>query len=207
MGDYIVFNPGSIIFYCFCVVIPTIMLLYSFGHMVFTVGEYKESDRTIPIIILILAIKLFIIGFVMFFIYHILFDYNIHEVSLTSIIIFTWGLLITFDTWIGNRVLLMVDRYKADECCFKHYLKCVCQKTFKRNPAVFYGKLICIVVLGIGLIGSLFIKTHETINVIEILFMLYFWINYKIFRYIRHLQEITDECCNKNKQKLKEDGK
>lgn len=207
MGDYIVFNPGSIIFYCFGVVIPTIMLLYSFGHMVFTVGEYKESDRTIPIIILLLVIKLFIIGFVMFSIYHILFDYNIHEISLTSIIIFVWGLLITFDTWIGNRVLLMIDRYKDDKCCFKHYLKCICQKTFKHNPTVFYGKLICVGILTLGLIGSLFIKTHETINVIEILFMLYFWINYKIFRYIRHLQEITDECCNKNKQKPKEDGK
>lgn len=185
MGDYIVFNPGSIIFYCFGVIIPTIMLLYSFGHMVFTVGEYKESDRTIPVIILLLMIKLFIIGFVMFSVYHVLFDYNIYEISLTSIIIFVWGLLITFDTWIGNKILLMIDKYKDSNCCFKYYLNYCCNEAFKKNPAIFYGKLICICILILGLLGSLFIKTHETINIIELLFILYFWINHKIFRYIQ----------------------
>jgi hypothetical protein len=201
MGD-IVFNPVSIIFYCFGIIIPTIMLLYSFGHIVFTVGEYKESDKTIPMIILLLVIKLFVIGFIMFFVYHILFDYDIPEISMTSIIVFLFGNLITFDTNIINKSLLIVDKFVPGKCEFRQYLKCASKSLFERNPFPFYGKVIMIVLLSVCLLISFFFKTHESIGILEIIFVLYLWINYKIFRYVRKLRKNVTLC---NKKQL-EDG-
>lgn len=192
MEDYIVFGSSSeivsMIFYSLGIILPTFMVLINIGHLVYTIGEYKESDKTIPLIILLLSMKLFIIIFAMFIIYHTIFDFKIQEVSLTSVILFLWGIMLSCDASISHRLLSVINKY-SENVCFKQHIIEGFTLIITKKPYAFWGNILTIIglILCIGL--SIFMKVSETIYLLELLFPIYFWIIYKISKYFKRITE------------------
>lgn len=61
----------KIIFYLFlAVIVPFIISLYTFGNMVYTIGEFKEHTNKVPHVILILLIKLIFVGILSLNMFH-----------------------------------------------------------------------------------------------------------------------------------------
>lgn len=185
MSEYIIFNPVSILFYCFGIIIPTIMILINLGHIVFTIGEYKESDKTMPLIMLLLILKLFVTSFSLFSIYHFLFINDIIKITLASTICFIWGILITVDSYISNKLLKLIDSYTSGEKLFKKDIGKAFYLIYKHSNFAYFTRIISIIILLILSIISIFIYTDSIINILDLLFVVYIWLLFKINDYIK----------------------
>lgn len=185
MSEYIIFNPVSVLFYCFGIILPTIMILINLGHIVFTIGEYKESDKTMPVIMLFLILKMFITAFSLFSIYHFLFVNEINKLSLSTSICFIWGILITVDSYISNKLLKIIDSYTSGEKLFKDVVGKAFYKIYKHSNIAYFIRIISIFILIVLSILSFFIYTHSIINILDILLIIYVWVLLKISDYIK----------------------
>lgn len=185
MSEYIIFNPVSVLFYCFGIILPTIMILINLGHIVFTIGEYKESDKTMPVIMLLLILKMFITAFSLFSIYHFLFVNEINKLSLSTSICFIWGILITVDSYISNKLLKIIDSYTSGEKLFKDVVGKAFYKIYKHSNIAYFIRIISIFILIVLSILSFFIYTHSIINILDILLIIYVWVLLKISDYIK----------------------
>lgn len=185
MSEYIIFNPVSVLFYCFGIILPTIMILINLGHIVFTIGEYKESDKTMPVIMLFLILKMFITAFSLFSIYHFLFVNEINKLSLSTSICFIWGILITVDSYISNKLLKMIDSYTSGEKLFKDVVGKAFYLIYKHSNIAYFIRIISIFILIVLSILSFFIYTHSIINILDILLIIYVWVLLKISNYIK----------------------
>lgn len=185
MSEYIIFNPISVLFYCFGIILPTIMILINLGHIVFTIGEYKESDKTMPVIMLFLILKMFITAFSLFSIYHFLFVNEINKLSLSTSICFIWGILITVDSYISNKLLKIIDSYTSGEKLFKDVVGKAFYKIYKHSNIAYFIRIISIFILIVLSILSFFIYTHSIINILDILLIIYVWVLLKISDYIK----------------------
>lgn len=185
MSEYIIFNPVSVLFYCFGIILPTIMILINLGHIVFTIGEYKESDKTMPVIMLLLILKMFITAFSLFSIYHFLFVNEINKLSLSTSICFIWGILITVDSYISNKLLKMIDSYTSGEKLFKDVIGKAFYLIYRHSKFAYYTRFISIILLSILFITSLFFTVNSTIYLLFMLFAIYVWVLLKISDYIK----------------------
>lgn len=192
MSEYIIFNPVSVLFYCFGIILPTIMILINLGHIVFTIGEYKESDKTMPVIMLLLILKIFIIAFALFSVYHFLFISEINKLSLSTTICFIWGILISVDSYISNKTLKIIDSYTSGEKLFKNVVGKAFYKIYRHSKFAYYTRFISIILLSILFILSLFLNVNSTIYLLFMLFAIYVWILFKINDYIK-INQIKNE--------------
>lgn len=192
MSEYIIFNPVSVLFYCFGIILPTIMILINLGHIVFTIGEYKESDKTMPVIMLLLILKIFIIAFALFSVYHFLFMSEINKLSLSTTICFIWGILISVDSYISNKTLKIIDSYTSGEKLFKNVVGKAFYKIYRHSKFAYYTRFISIILLSILFITSLFFTVNSTIYLLFMLFAIYVWILLKISDYIK-INQIKNE--------------
>lgn len=187
MENIIHLNPASILFYCLGIIMPTIMLLYNFGYLVFTLGEYKENKKNIPLLTIYLIVKIFVIGFIMFFMYHIVFDIFIKQFSFIEFYLIGWGLLISVDTIFINKILKMLPTLRDEH--FNTDLDNKCTIMFSNNKWLFYFKTFLLAFIGIMSIINLFSSFD---SILTILFFVYLLINYQINKQIKGLRHGND---------------
>lgn len=85
MENILVFNPVQIIFYCVGIIIPTFTLLYTLGNFAFQIGEVKENHKELPIVIVMMLLRMFVIVFGMITCYEVIFHHDLAEFSLRSL--------------------------------------------------------------------------------------------------------------------------
>ena len=189
-----IFSTGILttLFYCFGVIIPTISLLFSYGNFAFQIGEYnlevKKLDGSMPIIVILLLTKLFLISFVQFFIYHYVFDMNsIYNDSLTTFKCLFWGLLIILDNFLLNKELIIVCKYVKTKNVedFRHHLYDESKKLFNKYKPLFIIKILLILMLIVTFVISLFTNNLSSLS---LLLLLYVYYNIRTNSYVSRLK-------------------
>lgn len=193
----ITFEPYSILFYSFGIVIPTLMLLFSYGNFAFKIGEFsigKKDEHSLPMILIMIMSKLFIISFVMFFIYHYIFDNTIGHTLVTYKIIL-WGLLITIDGYLLNNELFLACKNFNEITDYKKYIF--------ESYNLFHCKyrlLFCIknsMIVGLIILFVLSILNNH-LSFTAILLATYIYYQYRIDKYIKSLASYDSNINNNN---------
>ncbi len=194
-----IFNTGILttLFYCFGVIIPTLTLLFSYGNFAFQIGEYnlevKKLDGSMPIIVILLMTKLFLISFAQFFIYHYVFDMlTIYNDILITVKCLLWGLLICVDSFLLNKELIMVCKYvKTNEIqLFRHHLYDESRKLFHKFKPLFVIKILLMVMLIVCFVISLFSNNLSSLSLILLLYVYY---NIRTNSYVNRLKHDFDK--------------
>lgn len=188
MND-IIFHPVSTLFYCFGIIMPTILTLKTLGYLVFSVGELQEKQQTIPNIILLFAVKFTVIAIILYIMYIIIFDNTLKTWGLSSIIIFTWGLLISIDMYFIDKFLDAFNKYRDESKDFSKRIKKVTEKILKYNPIMLIGKIIAYFMLLICLIYNWLSNETMLTNFVglEILLLFYGFLSFYIIKYIKSI--------------------
>ncbi len=184
-------QPISVLFYCFGVILPTLSLLFSYGNFAFRIGEYsiesKKLDVSLPIVLILLLAKLFIISFILFFIYHYVFDIpQVSDNKVVTIKCLLWGLLITVDSFLLNKELVIICKHAKSVEAFRCYLYHACRELFIKYKPLFYIKILLICLLIVMFVVSIF---TNNISFITLLLILYIYYNFRTNSYINHLKE------------------
>lgn len=187
------------LYYCFGIIIPTISLLFNYGVFAYEIGEYhlesKRQQNAIPIIVILLLSKLFLISFVMFFIYHYTFDNEIFSNKVVTIKCLLWGLLITVDNFLLHKELRIVCKHVKIIDNFRKHIYIGFDKLFQRYKLVFYIKAILVALLVICFITSIF---TNNISSITLLLALYVYYNFRLTTYARGLKRYAEKENNDN---------
>lgn len=186
-------NTFDIILYCFGIIIPTIMLLFSYGNFAFRIGEYiiqqSKKEKNLPIMIVLILSKLFVISFVIFYIYHFIFDNSLKENIIGLKIVF-WGLLISIDSFIINHELVFACNHASSIQSYKKivYNK---EKQFRKK----YKIILWLRNIFIVSIIFLFILnfSNESLSFTLIFLITYIYYNYRIDKYIKSLLVENDK--------------
>lgn len=189
-----IFNTGILttLFYCFGVIIPTLTLLFTYGNFAFQIGEYnlevKKLDGSMPIIIILLITKLFLISFVQFFIYHYTFDMTtIYNDILITVKCLLWGLLICVDSFLLNKELIAVCKHvKTNKISnFRHHLYDESKKLFTKYKPLFVIKILLMLMLIVCFVISLFTNNLSSLS---LLLLLYIYYNIRTNSYVNRLK-------------------
>ena len=98
---------NQIIFYVIGIVIPTIFVLFTLGHLVFVTSEYKGITNMVPNVLLLIMYKLIAITFLIIRIYHYVFSDRIEEIVF---LIYMFGVYIIFECIILNKLIAHSDK-------------------------------------------------------------------------------------------------
>ena len=196
MDDLIVFQAESVIFYTFGIIIPIITLLYTIGHLVFIIGEFKENNNILPNIVLFLVPNLGVLGLALSAILHVVFDKKIDFVSDIGfiIIVMFWSLFICIDLYLINRCLRKLDKFNSDETIdksgkIKPYIYEIMSKLILKNKPILFIKYFGVILYSIlTLINFLFWHQYLSGHLLFITFLMYLYLNYLIIRYIKILK-------------------
>lgn len=189
-----IFNSGILttLFYCFGVIIPTLALLFTYGNFAFQIGEYnlevKKLDGSLPIIVILLITKLFLISFVQFFIYHYIFDMtSIYDDKLITVKCLLWGILICVDSFLLNKELIAVCKHvKTSKITnFRHHLYDESKKLFAKYKPLFIIKILLILMLIVCFVISLFTNNLSSLS---LLLLLYIYYNIRTNSYVNRLK-------------------
>lgn len=189
-----IFNTGILntLFYCFGVILPTISLLFSYGNFAFQIGEYnleaKKLDGSMPIIVILLLTKLFLISFVQFFIYHYIFDMtSIYDDILITVKCLLWGILICVDSFLLNKELVAICKHvKTNKIMnFRHHLYDESKKLFAKYKPLFVIKILLILMLIVCFVISLFTNNLSSLSLILLLYIYY---NIRTNSYVNRLK-------------------
>lgn len=181
MDNILVFNPFQILFYCIGIIIPTITLLYTFGNFAFQLGEVRETHRELPMIIIMMLIRLFVITFGVIVIYQVAFFANVRELSLRMFNIILWGLLTIIDNSIINKELKALgDTYGNTKVLRSNVVKHLCLKIqllYKHKKYLFILKSILLLIMIVVGIIDLFINRYL---ILPVLLGIYIYVNFRI---------------------------
>ena len=189
-----IFSSGILttLFYCFGVIIPTLALLFTYGNFAFQIGEYnlevKKLDGSMPIIVILLITKLFLISFVQFFIYHYIFDMtSIYNDILITVKCLLWGILICVDSFLLNKELVAVCKHvKTNKITnFRHHLYDESKKLIAKYKPLFVIKILLILLLIVCFVISLFTNNLSSLSLILLLYIYY---NIRTNSYVNRLK-------------------
>lgn len=205
-----IFSSGILttLFYCFGVILPTITLLFTYGNFAFQIGEYnlevKKLDGSMPIIVILLLTKLFLISFVQFFIYHYIFDMtSIYDDILITVKCLLWGLLIIVDSFLLNKELIAICKHvKTNKIItFRHHLYNESKNLFNKYKPLFVMKILLILMLIVCFIISLFTNNLSSLSLILLLYVYY---NIRTNSYVNRLK---NDFSDKNNEQNNEQNK
>lgn len=141
----------QILFYCVSIIIPTIVILFSLGHTVYVIGEYKETLLNIPRVLLILMSKVICNTILFLFVLLYVFDdFRIVGMLIPSFLI---GVYLLFDLFFINKMLSILTKYceNVNRPDFNFFIIDEITRLFRKNMFWLTTKYI----LQIGLICGL----------------------------------------------------
>lgn len=100
----------NFVFYIVGIIIPTIIVLYSLGNIVFVTSEYKGIARIIPKILILSLFKIIASSLLLVILYHLLFIMHKQEQPYLAHIFFFYGSYIILELSIINKLISHSDK-------------------------------------------------------------------------------------------------
>lgn len=174
-------------FLLFSVIIPAIFLLYTLGHTIFVIGEFKEKNKNIPKLLILTMTKVFLIGIIFYNIMNIILqnDFNENTNFLINSILFCYGLFIILETLVVNLQLNKTTNFDEKQKINDETLKIKFRDINKKNIILFgFGAILKIIILILSII-ELFNSINVFSTLLTICFVFYVYMKIEFLKYIK----------------------
>lgn len=159
--------------------LPTAFYMLTLGHLVYSIGEYREQSNRIPHILMLLMFKILLIGFVIYSIYSWHFKNEHHSFAMLL-----WGFLIMFDSKYLNNILANIDNYEGDSKEFKPYLIDKIRQNLEINGSISWFIWVKIIMtLLLALIIICYCTYDNGITISDICLPIYVYYDIRLFNY------------------------
>lgn len=179
--------PTHEMFLLFSVIIPAIFLLYTLGHTIFVIGEFKEKNKNIPKLLILTMAKVFLIGIIFYNIMNIIIqnDFNQNTNFLINSILFCYGLFIIIETLVVNLQLNKTTNFDEKQKINDETLKIKFRDINKKNIILFgFGAILKIIILILSII-ELFNSINVFSTLLTICFAFYVYMKIEFLKYIK----------------------
>lgn len=179
--------PTHEMFLLFSVIIPAIFLLYTLGHTIFVIGEFKEKNKNIPKLLILTMAKVFLIGIIFYNIMNIILqnDFNENTNFLINSILFCYGLFIILETLVVNLQLNKTTNFDEKQKINDETLKIKFRDINKKNIILFgFGAILKIIILILSII-ELFNSINVFSTLLTICFVFYVYMKIEFLKYIK----------------------
>lgn len=179
--------PTHEMFLLFSVIIPAIFLLYTLGHTIFVIGEFKEKNKNIPKLLILTMTKVFLIGIIFYNIMNIILqnDFNENTNFLINSILFCYGLFIILETLVVNLQLNKTTNFDKKQKINDETLKIKFRDINKKNIILFgFGAILKIIILILSII-ELFNSINVFSTLLTICFVFYVYMKIEFLKYIK----------------------
>lgn len=179
--------PTHEMFLLFSVIIPAIFLLYTLGHTIFVIGEFKEKNKNIPKLLILTMTKVFLIGIIFYNIMNIILqnDFNENTNFLINFILFCYGLFIILETLVVNLQLNKTTNFDEKQKINDETLKIKFRDINKKNIILFgFGAILKIIILILSII-ELFNSINVFSTLLTICFVFYVYMKIEFLKYIK----------------------
>lgn len=179
--------PTHEMFLLFSVIIPAIFLLYTLGHTIFVIGEFKEKNKNIPKLLILTMTKVFLIGIIFYNIMNIILQNNFNQNTnfLINSILFCYGLFIIIETLVVNLQLNKTTNFDEKQKINDETLKIKFRDINKKNIILFgFGATLKIIILILSIIG-LFNSIDVFSTLLTICFIFYVYMKIEFLKYIK----------------------
>lgn len=187
-GNFIFkYVPTHEMFLLFSVIIPAIFLLYTLGHIIFVIGEFKEKNKNIPKLLILTMTKVFLIGIIFYNIMNIILqnDFNENTNFLINSILFCYGLFIILETLVVNLQLNKTTNFDEKQKINDETLKIKFRDINKKNIILFgFGAILKIIILILSII-ELFNSINVFSTLLTICFVFYVYMKIEFLKYIK----------------------
>lgn len=175
--------------------IATLFVLFGFARIVFSVGEHKEQTKTVPVVTFMMMCNLFLHGFILFSLYHSIESLNkfvctsYYWKSFTFWTIIAFELIMIFDVFLMNRILLFVDKYLFDKRRheFARYWQLVYGMLKRTSKWMIWFKFGSTAILLIMMIISFFEHLELSMSIYPILYTMYLVLNLITIKYFESI--------------------
>lgn len=179
--------PTHEMFLLFSVIIPAIFLLYTLGHTIFVIGEFKEKNKNIPKLLILTMTKVFLIKIIFYNIMNIILqnDFNENTNFLINSILFCYGLFIILETLVVNLQLNKTTNFDEKQKINDETLKIKFRDINKKNIILFgFGAILKIIILILSII-ELFNSINVFSTLLTICFVFYVYMKIEFLKYIK----------------------
>lgn len=179
--------PTHEMFLLFSVIIPAIFLLYTLGHTIFVIGEFKEKNKNIPKLLILTMAKVFLIGIIFYNMMNIILqnDFNENTNFLINSILFCYGLFIIIETLVVNLQLNKTTDFDKNQKINDETLKIKFRDINKKNIILFgFGAILKIIILILSII-ELFNSINVFSTLLTICFVFYVYMKIEFLKYIK----------------------
>ena len=183
--------PTYEMFLLFSVIIPAIFLLYTLGHTIFVIGEFKEKNKNIPKLLILTMAKVFLIGIIFYNIMNIIIqnDFNQNTNFLINSILFCYGLFIIIETLVVNLQLNKTTNFDKNQKINDETLKIKYRDINRKNIILFgFGATLKIIILILSII-ELFNSIDVFSTLLTICFVFYVYMKIEFLKYIKSINK------------------
>lgn len=183
--------PTHEMFLLFSVIIPAIFLLYTLGHTIFVIGEFKEKNKNIPKLLILTMAKVFLIGIIFYNIMNIIIqnDFNQNTNFLINSILFCYGLFIIIETLVVNLQLNKTTDFDKNQKINDETLKIKFRDINNKNIILFgFGATLKIIILILSII-VLFNSIDVFSTLLTICFVFYVYMKIEFLKYIKSINK------------------
>lgn len=183
--------PTHEMFLLFSVIIPAIFLLYTLGHTIFVIGEFKEKNKNIPKLLILTMAKVFLIGIIFYNIMNIIIqnDFNQNTNFLINSILFCYGLFIIIETLVVNLQLNKITNFDEKQKINDEILKIKFRDINRKNIILFgFGATLKIIILILSII-ELFNSIDVFSTLLTICFVFYVYMKIEFLKYIKSINK------------------
>lgn len=111
LNNLVQFLPAASIFYFISILLPIVLLLFTFGNIVYTVGELKERDIATPRVLLQLIFAAIAIFTIFYGCLNLILAKSSLSFGVEAIVLMLYGLFISIESIIVNRMLFKVNSF------------------------------------------------------------------------------------------------
>ena len=183
--------PTHEMFLLFSVIISAIFLLYTLGHTIFVIGEFKEKNKNIPKLLILTMAKVFLIGIIFYNIMNIIIqnDFNQNTNFLINSILFCYGLFIIIETLVVNLQLNKTTNFDKNQKINDETLKIKYRDINRKNIILFgFGVTLKIIILILSII-ELFNSIDVFSTLLTICFVFYVYMKIEFLKYIKSINK------------------
>lgn len=185
------------ILYFVAIYLPTVVILFSFGNIVFSIGEFKKNLNKIPRILVMMLSKYISITSILLHIYHYVFtEYLVYGMEATLMVA---GNYMVFEMLSSNK--LITHYTKFSECVlpenlntrqeqqrklshFDSFVKKVTSKIFSCNKLLYIWTTLSAMIFGIFILIELATNFSVFSTTLIILFIITMYVKLIIFKYL-----------------------
>lgn len=185
------------ILYFVAIYLPTVVILFSFGNIVFSIGEFKKNLDKIPRILLMMLGKYISTTSILLHIYHYVFtEYLAYGMEVTLIVA---GNYMVFELLSSNK--LITHYTKFSECVlpensntkreqqrklshFDSFVKKITSRIFSCNKLLYIWTTLSAMIFGIFILIELLTNFSVFSTTLIILFVITMYVKLIIFKYL-----------------------